>query len=138
MDEDECLQSAVQTVVPGIEIKDKNGKTIEAVPGHVNLGRKKLRASGEAAKMRYDDKHPCYEPQNPEKTRRVLINKSGRFGKKGWRTETHLMNVHKAFCRCGAESDEVIFRQKENGVTTDTVIWSRSGIDVGHIATITD
>ena len=75
--------------------------------------------------MPYEKDHPRYDPENPEKTRLVLINKSGRYGREGVRTKGQLENIAALIDQAGGMVDEVIFRQKKNGKVTDTSLFQR-------------
>lgn len=126
IDKDGRFVAAPEALVPDVKWQDEGGNPIDARLGHVTLvGGKELRIAGELSMMSYENNHPLYDPENPDKKRLVLINKSGRYGKKGIRTETHLLNVDASLAKCGARVDEVIFRQKINKVVSDTPLLQR-------------
>ncbi len=109
-----------------LDATDKYGKPIGAFLGHVALnGAQQLRMSGEISMMPYEKDHPRHDPENPEKKRLVLINKSGRYGREGVRTEQQLKNIATLIEKAGVLVDEVIFRQKKNGEVTDTSLFQR-------------
>lgn len=115
---------APETQVP--DAKDNHGKSIAAFLGHVSLnGAQQLRMSGEISMMPYEKDHARHDPENPEKKRLVLINKSGRYGREGVRTEQQLKNIAALIEKAGVLVDEVIFRQKKNGKVTDTLLFQR-------------
>lgn len=115
---------APETQVP--DAKDNHGKSIAAFLGHVALnGAQQLRMSGEISMMPYEKDHARHDPENPEKKRLVLINKSGRYGREGVRTEQQLKNIAALIEKAGVLVDEVIFRQKKNGKVTDTLLFQR-------------
>jgi len=127
IDKDGHFVMAPQTLVPGVEREDEDGNIKEARLGHVALvGGKELRIAGEISMMPYEKNHPLYDPENPDKKRLVLINKSGRYGRSGIRTETHLLNVDNFLAKRGAKVDEVIFRQKLNDEIRDTPLLQRA------------
>lgn len=114
---------------PGTKVpdaKDKHGESIEAFWGHIGLKRgKQLRMSGEISMMPYETDHPRYDPENPEKKRLVLINKSGRYGREGVRTQQQLKNIAALIEKAGGQVDEVLFREKKNGKVADTSLFHR-------------
>lgn len=126
IDIDGRFVGAPEIPVPGVTLKDDEGKPVEAVLGHAALvGGEKLRISGEISMMPYEKEHPLYDPENPDKKRLVLINKSGRYGREGVRTPEQLLNVEALLEKQGVLVDEVIFRQKKNEEVTDTPLLLR-------------
>lgn len=126
MDMDGRFVGAPEVPVPEVQLKDDEGKPVEALLGHVALvGGEKLRISGEMAMMPCERDNPLCQSENSDKKRLVLINKSGRYGREGVRTEEQLLNVEAFIAKRGVQVDEVIFRKKKNGKATDTSLLLR-------------
>jgi len=136
IDKEGNFVASPETLVPDVTWKDDEGNPIEARLGHVGLvGGKELRISGEISMMPYEEGHRLYDPENPDKKRLVLINKSGRYGRSGIRTEAQLLNVDAFLAKRRAQADEVLFRQKVGGVVSDKVLRSAESsplLIIGH------
>lgn len=126
IDKDGRFVAAPETLVPDVTWQDEDGNPREARLGHVTLvGGKELRIAGEISMRMYEKNHPLYDPEHPDKNRLVLINKSGRYGREGIRTEAQLLNVDALLAGHGAKVDDVVFRQKKNEEVKDTPLLRR-------------